>query len=182
MDTLTRTAVKNARRSKREQRREIARRLKQQRQRRQEAERQLKQHQREVARQQKKADAQLMADKLTALRHVNSLCAPAVEAKAATFGQTGVVVWVCRWKGPHDDGWCLLHGRKRVALIPIPGSRAGGKLGTRRYGDAARLLYLGSNGRIYRYGVSKVFEVNLLDRETPEDIEALVPNLEAMIS
>ncbi|MDB5165459.1 MAG: hypothetical protein JWM00_349 [Candidatus Saccharibacteria bacterium] len=106
------------------------------------------------------------------------------------WGSEGRVRRVCNYSGPHHGFLCLFHRRKRVTLVEIPGARGGCPHCDKYYnrnrphrtfdGLSHRSLYLGSNGKIYRVGHTKIFEAKLMDRDNAKDIRTLVPKLNAM--
>jgi|GEM_PF-4245352 hypothetical protein len=136
---------------------------------------------------------QLEWDKRRAIHDVGIAAENAVQRLSIEPNQwesRGVVRRVCSYQGPHHDLWCIFHWGKRVTLVEIPGAQGGCQtcdtyIGRRNMysvfsGLRHRSLYLGSNGKIYRAGHSKIFEAKLMDRDNARDVRGLIPKLNAM--
>ena len=131
---------------------------------------------------------QLDWNKRQAVRDVDAAATAAAErlsVEPSKWASKGTVVRVCNWTGPHNGFWCLFHWDKRVTLIQIPSARGGcNKCYNRNLSDynpqRHRGIFLGSDGRVYRYGHTKIFRAKLMDRNNAGDIRGLVPKLNAM--
>lgn len=103
-----------------------------------------------------------------ALAKVEAAAAEAIERTTAGsidwWARYGRVAKVCRVYGPHDDIRCWLH-RKTVTLIWLPTSAP---------------LFLGSDGRIYREGLTKTYRAELHRREKPGQIRKVAKVLDGL--
>ena len=133
---------------------------------------------------------QLDWNKRQAVRDVDAAATAAAErlsVEPSKWASKGTVVRVCNWTGPHNGFWCLFHQRKLVTLVKIPNAKGSCwhcSRNYRRHHDFNRAvhlsIYLGSNGKLYRYGHTKIFKAKLMDRNNEGDIRALIPKLNAM--
>jgi hypothetical protein len=131
------------------------------------------------------------ADKRAAKQEVEQVAQETAERLAiepSKWKSEGTIVKVCNWSGPHFSFWCLFHRKRRVALIRIPGTRGGcedcrtgARWNNSIYSRRDHLsLHLGPDGKIRRFGHTKIFEARLMDRPTAKSIRAIIPKLRAM--
>lgn len=134
-------------------------------------------------------DRELKTAKKLAIREVNTASKKAAERfrRKDPTSYHATVEFVCNHTGPHHGFRCFLHGRRRVALVRIPRARGNCDACPSHYGNYSSWQYkihmgiwLGLDGKIYRYGHTKIFKIKLMDRDSPEDILVLVPKLNAM--
>lgn len=110
---------------------------------------------------------ELHTAKATAVKEVN-------EAARAAVKRISFELW-------QNEGRTRGVGRKRVTLLPIPGARGGCREWCDNQSEDHRVVWLGSDGQIYRFGHRGAHHVaRLIERKTPEDIRALLPKLKAM--
>ena len=112
-------------------------------------------------------ERQLRRQKMDALKRVYASADRAVVRLNASDGESwkrsGTLHTVCKRSGPHSSAFCFLHN-KEVALVSIP--------------DAFPFLFLGADGHVYRTGRTKTYRAELIKRDWPSEILALVERID----
>lgn len=139
---------------------------------------------REARRQQAELDGisefKFMRRKQKAVAFVHAAADRAVERLNQNDGMgwqvDGKLVRVCQHVGPHSGWRCIFHGRKQVAVVEIPGMSRQEKRSYGRY--TTMYFYVGSDGKVYRDGLYKIYIVDLMDRDWPSEIRAVAERID----